>query len=142
MTSLERAFSAVVHTVETATQWVSKSVVDSPGLSPSEVTPLPTQSSRSGVNSIIEVLFREEIETPGSAAEQLFKPFERSDYAFPDSGKTGVSVQNHELLGQLLIRGPGTVRNTAGEAVLDTDELFARLLLNDTADAVVVVVLV
>lgn len=52
------------------------------------------------------------------------------------------TVQNHESPGQLLIRGPGIVQNAAGEAVRDTDEIFGRLLLDEAADAVVVVVLV
>lgn len=92
----------------------------------------------------MDVLIREEIETeaPGSAAEHLFEAFEGSEYKLTDCERADFSVQNHESPGQLLIRGPGTVRNAAGEAVLDTDEVFARLLLNDVADTVVVVVLV
>lgn len=85
-------------------------------------------------------IIKEEVKEAESGEENLFLAFEKSNYELRDCDKSDFRVQMDEVPAQLIVRGEGTVLNEDGEKVIDSDEIYGKLLLNEIDDGVVVIV--
>lgn len=85
-------------------------------------------------------IIKEEVKEAESGEENLFLAFEKSNYKLRDCDKSDFRVQMDEVPAQLIVRGEGTVLNEDGEKIIDSDEIYGKLLLNEIDDGVVVIV--
>jgi|APHM01.1.fsa_nt_gi hypothetical protein len=85
-------------------------------------------------------IIRETVRGAESGEENLFLAFEKSNYELRNCDESDFRVQMDEIPAQLIVRGEGTVLDEEGEKVIDSDEVYGKLLLNEVDDGIVVVV--
>lgn len=80
-------------------------------------------------------LFEQTVSDADSTEEYLTKAFENSKYELKRLNDENLKVQNAQVPGQQIARTDGLVLDEDGEAVIDDEEIYARLLL-DSEDGV------
>lgn len=88
--------------------------------------------------SSMSKLFEQTVSNADSTEEYLIKAFNQSEYKLERLNKENLKVQNAQVPGQLIARSGGRVLDNNGEVVIDNEEIYARLLLDDSDDGVTV----
>lgn len=83
-------------------------------------------------------LIKEQIKDADSTEEYLTKAFSRSEYTLKDLDEEDIRVQNAQAPAQLIVRGNGRVLDDEQNEIIEDKEIYARLLLDEVDDGVVV----
>lgn len=81
-------------------------------------------------------LFKQTVRESDSTEEYLIRAFKKSEYKLEDLDEKNLKVKNAQAPGQMIVQVEGRVINDKGEVVIQNEEIYARLLLDDSEDGV------